>query len=453
MTVFKAILQDVIADTGNSSVANLNAGATFTGVVKTTLGVAGIQVSIKTDQNCTIYVDQSPDNSNWDIVDTITYYYSLGGQSWTIQAVNSYVRVRVTNNGASATTYLRLQTALCPIVEALPRALDEGRLKTVSALKDAYGFESENTPTGEMRSVTPVKLAGANFIGTTVDTNFWTVTNTNNGTTTQTGGQMILQTNVTSQNGATAVTSLRRGRYSAGSSMRYRAVIQVGDTGVANNKRRWGIADWATLPTITDGAYFQLNGTTFGVATMKGGAETLVTSGSFNGTLGSVYILDTNVKTFEIYWTNSKVWFVVGDRILHTVSATTTTWANTVTQYIWMDNVNSGNIQTNQILYCRVASIARLGALVNAPNRKYITTNTTTVCKYGAGTLHKIMVNSPTEHTITLYDAVSAVAGTVFAIITPGGGLTPFELDYELDFYTGLTVTTVGSPNLTVIFE
>jgi hypothetical protein len=73
MTVFKAILQDVIADTGNSSVANLNAGATFTGVGKTTLGVAGIQVSIKTDQNCTIYVDQSPDNSNWDIIDTITH--------------------------------------------------------------------------------------------------------------------------------------------------------------------------------------------------------------------------------------------------------------------------------------------------------------------------------------------------------------------------------------------
>jgi hypothetical protein len=452
MTQFKAIIQDVVADTGNSSVANLNAGATFTGVGKSTLGVAGIQVTIKTDQNCTIYVDQSPDNSNWDIIDPIVYYYSLGGQSWTIQAVSSYVRVRVTNNSASATTYLRLQTALCPIVEALPRSLDEGRLKTVAALKDGYGFQAENTPTGEMRTVQPIKLVGANFIGTTVDTNFWTVTNTNGGTTTQAGGQIILQTNLTA-NGATAVTSVRRGRYSAGSSMRYRAVIQVGDTGVANNKRRWGIADWATLPTITDGAYFQLNGTTFGIATMRGGAETLVTSGSFNGELGSVYILDTNVHTFEIYWTNSKVYFVVSDRILHTVSATTTTWANTVTQYIWADNVNSSAVDTNQILYCRVASIARLGTLTNAPVRKYITTNTTTVCKYGAGKLHKIMVNSPTEHTITLYDAVSAVAGTAFAIITPGGGLTPFELDYELDFYTGLTIVTAGSPNLTIVYE
>jgi hypothetical protein len=120
MSYFKNIQQNVIADTLNSSTANLSASQTFTGTSASTLGVAGIQVSLKTDQNCYVYVDQSPDGFNWDIVDTYTYYTRMGGNGWTIQAVNSYVRVRVTNTGTSATTYFRLQAALCPIVEAVP---------------------------------------------------------------------------------------------------------------------------------------------------------------------------------------------------------------------------------------------------------------------------------------------------------------------------------------------
>lgn len=113
------INQDVRASTLNSSTANLNASATFTGTGETTLGVAALQITLKTDQNCTIYCDQSPDNSNWDVVDQFNY---VAGSGWrrTIQAVNSYVRVRVTNISVSATTYLRLQLCLCPIAQIEP---------------------------------------------------------------------------------------------------------------------------------------------------------------------------------------------------------------------------------------------------------------------------------------------------------------------------------------------
>jgi hypothetical protein len=61
MSYFKHIKQDVVADPNNSSVVNLAAAATFTGTSTSTLGVVGLQVSLKTDQNCTVYVDQSPD--------------------------------------------------------------------------------------------------------------------------------------------------------------------------------------------------------------------------------------------------------------------------------------------------------------------------------------------------------------------------------------------------------
>jgi hypothetical protein len=63
MSFWKAIKQDVIADAGNSSSSNLLSGAYFSGAAATTLGVAGLQVSLKTDQNCTVWVDQAPGNA------------------------------------------------------------------------------------------------------------------------------------------------------------------------------------------------------------------------------------------------------------------------------------------------------------------------------------------------------------------------------------------------------
>jgi hypothetical protein len=48
------VRQNVQDSSVNSSTNNLSAGATFTGSSATTLGVNAIQVSLKTDQNCTV---------------------------------------------------------------------------------------------------------------------------------------------------------------------------------------------------------------------------------------------------------------------------------------------------------------------------------------------------------------------------------------------------------------
>ena len=127
MSYFKSVTQNVIVDSNNSSTENLTAGSTFTPLTAggtSTLGVAAIQVSFKADKNCTITVEQSPDTTpNWDIVDT---FYYFAGQSFgrTVQAINSWVRVTVTNVDVNTTSYLRLQTCLCPIAEPLPRSLN-----------------------------------------------------------------------------------------------------------------------------------------------------------------------------------------------------------------------------------------------------------------------------------------------------------------------------------------
>jgi hypothetical protein len=123
------ITQDVETSQSNNSTANLAAGATFTGAGETTVGISGIQINFIASQDCTIQVQQSTDNVNWDIVDSFTPRAGIG-DGRTFQAVCLYFRILVTNNGAIATTYLRLLTALCPVVEALPRALTQaGSLK------------------------------------------------------------------------------------------------------------------------------------------------------------------------------------------------------------------------------------------------------------------------------------------------------------------------------------
>lgn len=122
--------QDVNTDSNNSSVVNLASGATFTGISTSTLGVIGLQWGLKTSENCTVYIDQSDDETNWDLCDTFNYKTSVGGRGETVQAIKSYWRIRVTNNGSSTTTYFRLSGVLCPIADPLPRSLTPtGRLK------------------------------------------------------------------------------------------------------------------------------------------------------------------------------------------------------------------------------------------------------------------------------------------------------------------------------------
>jgi hypothetical protein len=462
MSYFSKFQQNIVVSTLNTSTGILAAGGTYTGTVDSTLGIAGIQVNLYADQNCTVYVDQSPDTTptgpHWDISDSYTYYAS-SSFGITVQATNSYFRVRVVNNNASAaTTVFRITSILCPIVEAVPRTLDaQSNFKVgIKSIQDLYGFGVENTPIGEMRVVEPVRLVGASFDGTTVDPNFWAVTNTAGGTTTQANAQVVLATNTTSPNGATVLTSIRRGRYVSASGMVFRVVVQL-STGVTNNKRRWGIAWGATMPAITDGAYFELDGSTFSIVTNKGTSEARISSGSFNGKLGLTYDPGITVHTYEIYWTNSKVWFIVSDQILHTVSASSATWSATMSHYVYMDNVNSGGITSNNTLTCRVASIRRLGPLISQPTSKFTsgTQTAAVICKYGAGNLHGAVVHSGNNSAVlTIYDGTTTGGTILYQSLGIATGAGVASIDFQdLPFYTGLCYTCSNNINVTLIYE
>jgi hypothetical protein len=131
---FAAIQQNVVASVSNNSTSNLAAGVSFTGTGESTLGIVGIQVNLKADQPCDVSLQQSQDNTNWDLIDT-TLVSAATGFGQTFQATASYFRMVVTNVGGATTTYFRLQVALCPVVEAVPRVLGpSGGMKTEPAV-------------------------------------------------------------------------------------------------------------------------------------------------------------------------------------------------------------------------------------------------------------------------------------------------------------------------------
>jgi hypothetical protein len=400
-----------------------------------------------------VYVDQSGDGTNWDISDSYAFYASKGNFGITVQAIGTDYRVRVTNTGLATTTYFRLATAICPVVEALPRSLSSrGNLKTkIMSIEDEYGFEVENTPMGEMRVVTPYRLVGAVFSGSVLDPNFWTASLGTGGSATVANAQCVLATGTTANN-ATSLQSVRTSRYVGASANRFRSVMRITDSGgTANNTRKWGAFNG------TDGAYFQLSGTTFSVVTLKGGSPTTVSTGSFNGEHGAAYVIDNIVKTYEIYITNSKVYFVINDIILHTVSATSDTWTDTLHLPIRFENTNSGGSTTNVSMNIRSATINRLGNAQTQPTTKYQSGTTAgVICKYGPGTLHGIAVSGVSNNSvITIYDGTTTGGTVIYSTGTMGANAVPFDINlWGAPFYTGLFFTITGAnSNLTIAYE
>lgn len=448
------ILQDVHVSSGNSSVENLNSGSTFTGTAEETLAFNSIQVNIKADQNCTVYVEQSMEGTNWDIVDSFNYYTHFGGvavgNSWSTQLTASYARVRVTNNGLSATTTFRLQTAMCPIVETVARALTaDGRMKSEDTIVDPETLKAvEISPLRELKVIEPSRLVGVSFGGSTKETNFWGETVTGSGAVTQ-SGQVSLTTGATA-NSTVKYATVRYARFVPSSVNQFRSIARFTTAGTTNNVRRIGAYD------ANDGFFFQLSGTTFSVVARKTAVDTPVNSGSFSGNLGATYVLNTAPHRFSIVYSNLSAQFYIDDKLIHTISSSTDPSTSTLNFPVTLQNNNSGGSTSPVTLDVRVASITRLGNLVTDSIYRNITTATTTICKYSAGRLHKLCLNSPSQQSgiVTMYDNTSAT-GTTLATLqwTSNNSQLPQSINYDMPFSTGLTIVTSAATNITVVYE
>ena len=439
------INQNTVVDPLSSSITNLAAGATFTGPSIPDLNYTAVQYTFNADQDCTIYIDQSPDGTNWDITDSFLFYTPTGSAN-TIQLVASYYRVRVTNTSPSTTTYFRLQVIKVPFLPSLPRSLDDhGHLQIHSyGFQDFRGVDQYLAPNGELVSVPLYKLVGDSFGISSLDPNLWTANIGVGGTVDISGGQLRLITGTTANN-AVSLTSVRTARFIGLAPNKTRLVFQLPDTGVANNTRRWGVGSG------NDRAYFELSGTVFSVVTRKAGVDTAVANGSFNGAWGRTFAPGTTSHFYEIIYQPRQVVWSADGKIIHTLNASATPWSETLHLQIYSENFNTAGSITSVALYGRVATIARFGIPQTQVMRKYIHGAFSGNLKIGPGNLHGVAVNSNTGTSITLYDSLTA-SGDVIAIINPNQIVT---LDYKLlTFSIGLTVVTVGGTiDCTILYE
>lgn len=481
MADFKTVKLEGLLSTVNSSTTPLAGGGVFTGTAVEILNCGIIFVSVSTDKNSAIdglCIEQSQDGTNWDDNDDYTIYANRP-KNYAVNPHSRYLRV-VYTNGSEAQTFFRLQTIIkgenahpsshsisgmispdddATLSKAVLTGEDfEGIFRNVKAtehgslamnLVDQYEFVSENTPMGEVRAISPFRLVGSSFIGTTLDTNFWSPTVTNGGTVTQASGQVLLQTNTTA-NGTTKLSSIRRARYIGGAALRFRTSIQLtdGETGTANNIRRWGAYD------TNDGAFFELNGTTLNIVTRKATTDVPVASGSWNG---ASFTMDLNVHTYEIYWTNSSVWFVIDDNVVHKVTASTATWSSTVSLPITVENINTNGITNNIQMAMRVGTIYRLGGF-ETQSISYRQSGTTAgvVLKYGAGNIHGLIISSILNNAnITLYDNTAASGTIIWSSGAMANNTMPFDLEFHtIPFSTGLTLVISGANcDVAVIYE
>jgi hypothetical protein len=96
-------------DANNSTNTPLNNNATFTGTATDVVSYPSVVVACRTDQKGLLYVDFSPDGTNWD--STLTFVVATNtNEVHRITVTRKYFRVRFFNNSGSNQTYLRLQT-------------------------------------------------------------------------------------------------------------------------------------------------------------------------------------------------------------------------------------------------------------------------------------------------------------------------------------------------------
>jgi hypothetical protein len=462
LNVTAYVQQNAQVIASNSSTTNLAALATFTGTSTSTLQVIAIQVSLKTDQNCTVYIEQSQDGTNWDLSDAYYYNKITNNFGLTVQAISSYVRVRVKNlSSTTATTYFRLQTVLCPIGDALPRSLDaDGHLNvTLHGLADHYGFTGQFTPMRDLKIAEPVRLAGSVFTAVT-DTNFWTVLTSDATATATIADGIATVSSGTTNNGYGTLRTKNTARFVFANPNQYRALIRIPTVATALNTKIFGAVVTSSTATSTpyNGSYFAINASgVLSVNTAINGVVTSVANGSFNGTV-SEYTVDTNVHAYEIIYFTAGVWFYIDNVLIHNTVPTNTRLFATLEVPANIISVNAGAGVTSGTVECWNASILRLGKDQTSSTSFYQSGQTAGVTlKLGAGIVHGILVSGVVNNSVvTIYDNTTPLASrTLWSSGAMTNSTVPFQINTrDLTFSTGLAIDITGAnANVTIIYE
>jgi hypothetical protein len=457
-----SVLKDNVASVSTANCkTNLTGAQVWVGDWAEITNQSAIQVIAFFNQDFTLYIDQSQNTTTAEITDQWEALANRGF-SQAVASVAPYFRIRITNKSASVATG-QMTSAATAIFNPLPRKLDaHGHFETaVEHIHGVMGPDVIVSPMGSLKTATATRLAGAGFIGGTLDSNFWTSISTAGGSTTQANGEITIKTNSTA-NGGELVNSVRVARYIAANPNYYRANLTLPAVTTASggyvNTRRWGAFD------LNNGFFFMAVQTnpattpTLSLVCRKTASDAnIINNGEFNGDYGPSLALDNNVHTYEIYWTNKSAYFFVDNVLLHTFTGLLATLVDTPSLRIGIQCVNSGSNNAENNLVARSSTINRLGAAETRPIYKYISgAIAATQLKIGPGTLHQVVINKAGTSVQLNDDDRTPISGTntICAIDTnkTTGGVGPYP--YNMDFYNGLVVTISGAgSDTTIIYE
>lgn len=150
---------NVGADAYNSTFAPLLAGQTFTGIGDDAYAYASVSCAIKTDQACTLYLEFSTNNTNWDHVKSFSILPNLA-EIHSCLVLARYFRIKVTC-GATDMGYLRCQSILHASksvdtkVASAQQSIDEGHDIMLSRNITDYDFDLR---TGKFQSRSMIKI-------------------------------------------------------------------------------------------------------------------------------------------------------------------------------------------------------------------------------------------------------------------------------------------------------
>jgi hypothetical protein len=290
-----------LVSTNNSTTSILVAGATFTGTGEDVSGYASVVVAAKTDKDGTLYMEFSPDNTNWDSSLSFPVTASIN-EVHRLSVTRKYYRCRFTNTAATDQGYLRLQStfgnqpaltsALNSTVQSDADSLvtrsvlmgenDGGEITFVPVTAEGHlevAIHGPRLPFGSVHaeSLTPVLQTDGVYgislseIQQTTGLSFdpGPAIGSNSGSNTGTNNVLKCSTGTTAYSFAT-MQSRRRLRYRAGQGI-------VGRFAGLFSAPAASSIVVAGLGTGESGFYFGYNGTSFGILHSTGGVREIQT--------------------------------------------------------------------------------------------------------------------------------------------------------------------------------
>lgn len=313
------------------------------------------------------------------------------------------------------------------------------------------------SPTGSAMVESTKRMVGGGFPSGSLDAVAWTATTNGAGSASGAASSIATLTSGTANSGYATLISAQKARFLYASVNNFRGTFRIPVTGGANTTRSWGAFNFGSVPAISDGFYFNYDGSTstLSLNSINGGVVTnTVSSGSFNGDVTS-YTLNTVAHNFEILYQVATVYFLIDGVLLHKFSLGSSLASGDMSLYVGAVSKNSASGTVSASLEVWAMSIVRLGAAEPGPQGYHIATNSTFVIKIGPTTLHSVVVNSlgAASNTVTIYDN-TAGSGTIIGIISASTG-GPGTLRYDVDLSMGLTIVVASgtAADITVVYD